>query len=535
MNRMKEPNKRFVLQFSQQERAIIVSISAESLSAARFPHDARDIGVCETHLSFVVLTGEFAYKIKKAVRLDFIDATALARRHELCDAELRLNRRYAPELYLQVVPIVVQDERLSFGANGDAVDYAVQMRQFDARDELQALLAQNAVATDDFAALADLVAEFHARAAAFKRTPPAGSDAFARKARENSASVLRRARLVEAEPEAAALERWTTARLASQLSQLEARERQGAIRECHGDLHTGNVIRWRGRLLPFDCIEFDTELRYIDVLNEIAFLTMDLIDRGRADLAFVFLNRYLERTGDYAGMPLLPDYLVYRALVRTKVELMLLEQHPQSDDTRGRALSLIRTASRCSRPATPTLIVMHGPSGSGKSWLSERLVPRLPAVRIRSDLERKRLAGLNPFAQSATGSDSGIYTIAFNTRTYDHLLDCARSCLRAGINAIVDAAFLKAHERRAFAELAREERTRFSILSCSADATTLAERIAQRRAARNDPSDADERVMQQQLATMEALGEDELPHALRIDTQKSDAVAKVTKRFHQQN
>jgi uncharacterized protein len=507
-----------------------VSISAESLSAALFPHDARDIRVCETHLSFVVLTGEFAYKIKKAVRLDFIDATALARRRELCEAELRLNRRYAPELYLQVVPIVVRDERLSFGANGDAVDYAVQMRQFDAGDELRALLARDAVDTDDFAVLADLVAEFHASAAVLDRTPPAGSAAFDRKARENTTSVLRRARLIDAEQEAAALERWTMARLASQRSQLEGRERQGAIRECHGDLHTGNVVRWRGRLLPFDCIEFDTELRYIDVLNEIAFLTMDLIDRARTDLAFVFLNRYLERTGDYAGMPLLSDYLVYRALVRTKVELISLEQHPQSDDTRGRALSLIRTASRCSRPATSTLIVMHGPSGSGKSWLSERLVPRLPAVRIRSDLERKRLAGLDPFERPSTEPDQGIYTIEFNERTYDHLLGCARSCLRAGINAIIDAAFLKAHERHAFAELAREERTRFFILSCSADATALAARIAQRRAARSDPSDADERVMERQLETMEPIAPDERDQTLFVNTQEPEALTKVLQR-----
>lgn len=505
-----------------------MSISAESLSAARFPHDTRHVRVCETHLSFVVLTGEFAYKIKKAVRLDFIDATALARRRELCEAELRLNRRYAPELYLQVVPVVVQDECLSFGANGDAVDYAVQMRQFDASDELQALLAQEAVDTDDLALLADLVAEFHASAAALDRTPPAGSEAFDRKARENTTSVLRRARLIDAEREAAALERWTAVRLASQRSQLEARERQGAIRECHGDLHTGNVVRWRGKLLPFDCIEFDTELRYIDVLNEIAFLTMDLIDRARADLAFVFLNRYFERTGDYAGMPLLPDYLVYRALVRAKVELMSLEQHPQSDDTRGRALSLTRTASRCSQPATPTLIVMHGASGSGKSWLSERLVPRLPAVRIRSDLERKRLAGMDPFVVGTP--DERIYTLEFNERTYDHLLESARGCLRAGITAIVDAAFLKHHERRAFAHLASEENARFLIVSCHAERAALAARIARRRAARNDPSDADERVMERQLETMEPIAPDERDQTLFVNTQEPQALNKVLQR-----
>jgi uncharacterized protein len=504
--------------------------TSEQLAAASFPHETGAIDVYETHLSIVVLTGEFAYKIKKAVRLDFIDTTSLERRRELCEEELRLNRRYAPELYLSVVPLTLESNRFHFGGTGVPIEYAVQMRQFDRQQELQALLDANAVGAAEIAKLAELLADFQGAAATLNEPEFWGTDAFLRKARENVASVARRAPRIDADADALQLNRWTEAALVRQLDVLRERERHGLVRECHGDLHSRNVVRWRSALIPFDCIEFDVELRFIDVLNDIAFLVMDLIDRDRDDLAFTLLNRYLERTGDYGGMDLLPCYLTYRALVRAKVELIALEQHPDSSESRQRALSLLQTALRITRPNVPTLILMHGVSGSGKSWLSEQLVPRVPALRIRSDLERKRLAGLAPLAQQTSAANERIYSIEFNERTYGHLLDCARACLRAKVSTIVDAAFLKAHERRAFATLAREESARFLILACHADLTTLAERIEQRHAARNDPSDADRSVLQRQLETMLPFDQDELAHVMRVDTRDHDEVSRALER-----
>lgn len=505
-------------------RRSLMSVSAQQLATARFPHATRAISVRETHLSLVVLTGDFVYKVKKALELDFIDTTDLEQRRALCEAELRLNRRYAEELYLRVVPIGRESNRLVFDGEGPAVEYAVQMRQFSSDEELQALLESRSVGVEDLTRLAERIADFHRAADVLPHAAAfTGTDSFMRKARENVASVVRKAGLLDATDTAAALEQWTQARLRADIELLRQRERDGCVRECHGDLHTGNIVRWRGELIPFDCIEFDPELRYIDVLSDVAFLVMDLIVRERTDLAFAFLNRYLERTGDYPGASLLPSYLVYRALVRAKVELITLEQTPSSERARATASALLAYAQRTSRSRTPILILMHGASGSGKSWLSTQLLTRQPALRIRSDLERKRLAGQDPFDHNAP-ADAQIYSLAFNERTYNRLAECARACLRAGLDTIVDAAFLKQDERARFAQLASAEGAGFAILSCHADQATLAERIARRRAARNDPSDATEEVMRQQLRTMEPIAQDEQAHTLAIDTREPNAV-----------
>lgn len=508
----------------------VPTLSRAQLLRASFPHETKAVELRETHLSYVVLTGQYAYKIKKALKLDFIDTSALDRRRALCKEELRLNRRYAPDLYLRVVPITKDGDAVHFCGDGPPIEYAVQMRQFDPDLELQALLRDDAVDEGQLSKLADCVAAFHAQATPLHEADGRGMQWFLRKAQENLTSLLTRASHLGNDARIAAIEAWTQRTLSEQAERLRERERSNSIRECHGDLHCGNVVRWQGRLIPFDCIEFDPELRFIDVLNDAAFLAMDLTARGRADLAFVFLSRYLERTGDYSGAPLLPIYLVYRALVRAKVELIAFEQHPDAWDILERAHAYIETAAAIVQPSRrPVLIIMHGASGSGKSWLSARLVPALTALRVRSDLERKRLAGIDPFDSSAKPPQD-IYTLEFNDRTYAHLLECARSCLRGGISTIVDAAFLKAQERRAFAELAREQNVSFTIVSCRADEQTLAARIAARRAARNDPSDANETIMQHQLRTMEPFADDERTHLLEVDTRAEEVVASVLAR-----
>lgn len=503
------------------------TVTRELLASAVFPHAPRDVRVCETHLSFIVLTGELAYKIKKAVSLDFIDTTSLERRHQLCEDELRLNQRYASDLYLRVVPVTFEAGTLHFAGSGEAVEYAVEMREFDSSEELAALVEAGAATEEDLSGLADCVADFHRRALPRRTDDDAATRAYVRKAQENLTAVAARAPAIGGETQVARLRKWTDERLARDLERLRSRECDGFVRECHGDLHSGNVVRWNGALMPFDCIEFDPELRFIDVLSDIAFLAMDLIAKDRVDLAFALLNRYLERNGDYQGVPLLPSYLVYRALVRTKVELIAFEQHPEAVDAAERARTYLSTALSVAHPdMKPALIVMHGASGSGKSWLSAQLVPKLPALRVRSDLERKRLAGIDPFDPSQEPNPD-IYTLEFNDRTYEHLRACAHACLRGGMSAIVDAAFLKAHERRTFAALAREQGATFSILSCRADPDTLAARIARRRLARNDPSDADEQVMRRQLATMEPFTQDELPHLIEADTRADDVLSRV--------
>jgi hypothetical protein len=222
----------------------------------------------------------------------------------------------------------------------------------------------------------------------------------------------------------------------------------GAIRVCHGDLHARNVVRWYGQLVAFDCLEFDPNLRWIDVMNDVAFLVMDLTAHGRKDLAFAFLNAYLERTGDYAGVRHLSFYSVYRALVRAMVDSLGAEKdsrHRQEFQVRLRMR--VKAAAAYVNRSAPTLFIMHGLSGSGKSWLSERLVPQLGAVRIRSDVERKRLGGIPPSVVRQVGFTQGLYTPEFSHRTYARLLECAESCLKGGVDVIVDAAFLSRGHR----------------------------------------------------------------------------------------
>jgi uncharacterized protein len=508
-------------------------ITCDQLLAAAFPHAALKVRICETHLSFVVLTGNIAYKVKKALKLDFIDASSLQRRRELSEEELRINRRFAAEIYLEVVPIVVIEGRLVFEAVGAPVEYAVKMRQFDEHEEMQALLRMNALTATDLARFGERIASIHATSDVLRKPNGRGTHAFVRKVQENLASISARAAILEAESQVSDLTRWSETTLQYRIDELLAREQNGFIRECHGDLHTGNIVRWNAELTAFDAIEFDVELRFTDVLNDAAFLWMDLLAKNHSDVAFSFLNRYLECTGDYAGLSLLCFYSVYRALVRAKVELISFEQRPNESTHADDARAFLCCAEALSKKRQSLLIVMHGASGSGKSWLSGQLVPALPAVRIRSDLERKRLAGIEP-ADLFVKAPQEIYSLEFNERTYAHLLECARRCLRGGLNVIVDAAFLKTHERLAFASMAREEDARFSILSCEADPQTLRSRIMQRNLARNDPSDADEHVMLHQLQTMDTFAPEEAPHILRVDTGATDAVSNALRHARSQ-
>ena len=320
-------------------------------------------------------------------------------------------------------------------------------------------------------------------------------------------------------PEMGQLVDWTHDYLHDSLSQLQLREQCGAIRECHGDLHARNIVRWRGQLIPFDGLEFDPRLRWIDVMNDVAFLVMDLMAHQRQDLAFAFLNTYLERTGDYDGVRHLAFYSVYRSLVRAMVDCMGAGNDlKHREDFQKRLRMRIQTANAFVNRAVPTLFIMHGVSGSGKSWMSERLVPQLGAIRIRSDVERKRLGGVSSSLLGNSGFEEGLYTPALSHRTYARLLECADQCLKGGFDTIVDAAFLHGADRRLFADLAAVGGFHFVILACEADLPVLTQRVEQRARQRIDQSDADLLVLNEQLSTAEALSASERRRAIMLNT-----------------
>lgn len=498
----------------------------ELLRPEAFPHAVTRLELRETHISWVVLTGPYAYKVKKPLKFDFIDASTLERRRQLCEDEVRLNRRLAPDLYIGVVAITRVDGRLMIGGRSKVVEYAVQMQQFAVEAELPQLLAHCDVSPAEIAALGESLARFHLQAATAPPSEvPQKTEQMYDCVLGNLAQLLTHLGPFAPAPELGRLVDWTHDNAHDLEPTFQMRERGGFVRECHGDLHAANIARWHDRLVAFDCIEFDSRLRWIDVMNDIAFLVMDLVSRQRADLAFLLLSRYLEITGDYEGVRVLPFYAVYRALVRAKVDAITAESVPAREtELRARLQHRIRAAAGWMTPRQPTLILMHGPSGSGKSWMSERLVPEVRAIRIRSDLERKRLAGVGATESAAAAVRQGIYSADFSHRTYSRLADCAENCLSAGLNVIVDAAFLEAADREVFRTLARHISAGFLIVSCQDDPIDLASHVLERAARHDDPSDATLAVLDKQLREIQPFEASEQQCVIPIEVTEPNAV-----------
>ncbi len=490
-----------------------------------YSHPVRQVDLLETHISCVLLTGDYAYKIKKPVKLGFLDFSSLEARRFYCDEELRLNRRTAPQLYLDVVAITGTPSAPVLGGVGVAIDYAIKMRQFSQEALFDRIAQRGELVARHIDVLAGEVVAFHARIERANAERPFGSaQGILASTVQNLSQMLE---LEDTGPECDLLHelrKWTENQHASLAEIFAARRRDGFVRECHGDLHLGNIALLNGVATPFDCIEFNEELRWIDVINEIAFLVMDLLNRGLADLAFRFLNAYLENTGDYSGMRVMRFYLVYRALVRAKVRRIRMFQPGIRTEDKSRAkqaygdyLSLAQKLTARFRPA---LIIMHGLAGSGKTTVSQSLLESFGAIRLRSDVERKRLHGLQPGARSNSCVEAGIYAAGSSDQTYAELARLTRELLAAGFPVIVDAGFLSRRRRDTFCQLAKDIQVSFAIASCTASETTLRNRIGLRDRAGKDASEAGLAVLDRQLATQERLASDEIDHAVIFEAER---------------
>ena len=492
---------------------------------ACYPHAVERVELLQTHISCVLLAGDYAYKIKKPVNLGFLDFSTLAARRHFCEEELRLNRRTAPALYLQVLAIGGSLSAPVLGGGGPAIEYALKMRRFAQDALLDCMARRGALAPQHVDALAQSLAAFHAEAERAGADRAFGTPAqILAPALQNFEQMLPLAR---AHAELALLARmrdWSMREHALLASVFEERKRDGWVRECHGDLHLGNIALLEGRPTPFDAIEFNPELRWTDVINDIAFLTMDLFDHALPRLAHRFLNTYLETTGDYAGVRVLRYYLVYRAMVRAKVSCLRAHQTgiaaSRQSGVEREVRRHLRLAERLAASAQPALAIMHGPSGSGKTTIARELAASLGAVRLRSDLERKRLHGLQASERSGSALYAGLYAPAASERTYARLAEHARASLEAGYPVIVDAAFLERAERERFAELARNAGATFVIVSCTAPAAVLRTRVALREREARDASEAGLAVLERQLVSAEPLTESEAASAMLIDAER---------------
>ncbi len=487
--------------------------------------------VVETHISSVILAGDRAWKIKKPVDFGFLDFTELARRVHFCHEELRLNRPLAGDLYLEVAEIRGTPEAPHIDGTGELLDAAVVMRRFADGAQLDQVLAREGLPLERMDELALRIAAFHAAAPRVARDSPLGEPAavYAPMA-QNFAQI---APLLEADDAAshARLERlraWTEAAFARLTPLLAARKAEGFVRELHGDMHLGNMALVDGRIVIFDAIEFNEGFRCIDVMSELAFLLMDLEDRGLPAHANRLLNRYLEHSGDYAGLALLRFYQVYRAMVRAKVALLGIASGASSEElaaARARYARYADLAERLTKPRRPRLIITHGPSASGKSHAALILAESAGLVRIRSDIERQRLFP----ERGAEGLLAGRYSTKASEATYARLFELASEVIKAGFGVILDATFLKAEKRQAARRLAEALGVPFHILSLSCHEATLRQRLIARAEAGGDPSEATLEVLEAQLQGAEALDEEErgLALPLRCDAPAEGQIAEL--------
>lgn len=468
---------------------------------------ARPVRLVETHVSWVLLDGEQAWKIKKPLRLGFLDFSSTEARRGACHEELRLNRRLAPRLYLDVVPVRGSPARPRLGGAGPVIDHALRMRQFPDDALLGRRLSEGRLDAATVDGLAATLGDFHLRA---PRAQPGSSYGAPAAVVAATAQVLAALARQGTDARLAPLAAWCATEGRRLRRRFEARRRDGWVREGHGDLHLDNLIVLDGRATAFDCLEFDPALRWIDVQADIAFACMDLHAHGRADLAWRLLDGWLQATGDHAGMAVHRYYLVYRALVRA---LVLAIRRSQGVAAAGP--DYLAVASRLALRGPPRLLITRGVSGSGKSHLALALVEAAGAVRLRSDVERKRLFGLGALQPSDAAR---AYSAQATRRTYAQLRGAARAVLAAGYPVIVDAAFLQASQRDAFRALARSMGVPFTLLDCYADPAVLRQRVRARLARGDDASEADLRVLEAQLARGEPLRPDEHAGCLRVDT-----------------
>ena len=505
------------------------TLTAALLEPRAYPHPVDDVRLIETRISWVFLAGDFAYKLKKPVSFGFLDFSSLEARRRFCFEELRLNRRFAPALYLDVVAIVRGPDGPCVAGAGEVLEFAVRMRRFADGALLAERAADGVVPRSLWWRLGADLARLHLalpRAPAddpdCEGVPPHFRDALAENLRQIRPYLRDRSDIdVLNVVEERSWADWR--RLESLLWRRHAAE---WVRECHGDLHLGNLLLEDERVLPFDCIEFSARLRWIDVMSEMAFLVMDCEARGVPAGGFVALNAWLEASGDYAGLGILDLCRCYRAVVRAKVAL-LAGRPPVESDSPAHLEFRRYAALACGfgQPRQRFLAITCGVSGSGKSTVALALAGELHAIRIRSDVERKRLFGLAADADTRLPGMPNVYTREAGGRTFARLEELAVMVIAAGHPVILDATFIQRGLRERFRALAVRLGVPFVVLHCDAPDEELRRRVAVRHAAGSDASEADIGVLESQLAVCEPPDPAREPGTLRVPGDDATSLA----------
>ena len=482
---------------------------------------AEPIKLVQTHVSYVVLTGEYAYKIKKAVNFGFLDFSSLEKRKHFCEEEIRMNRAIAPELYLEVVPITeIKPGKLVLEGDGEIVEYAVKMLQLPQENLLSELFSAGKLTEKHLEELGKTVADFHAVAITSDRITSFGE---VEKIRESFDSNYQQTEkyigIVQTKEQFDVTKKYTNNFFAEKKELFKQRRDNNKIKECHGDLHLRNIWWWQNKIRLFDRIEFNEPFRFVDVMYEIAFTVMDLDARGRSDFGNIFLNTYIEQTGDWEGLQVLPLYLSRQAYVRAKVTSFLLDDPnipPEvKEDSKKIAADYYRLAWEYTKSKPGKLILMSGLSGSGKTTVAKKLAKNIGAILIRSDAVRKHIAGI---ALDEKGGDD-LYSAEMNQKTYNRLLKLGIILAAIGFPVILDAKYDRTSLRQRAIDKAKSNGIPLQILHCSAPISVLKERLSQRT---RDISDATPDLLDKQIAATEAFTTTEKNYLLEIDTSSED-------------
>ena len=461
---------------------------SELLQRRAFAHAADDPRLIETHISWVILAGEYAYKLRKPVNFGFLDFSTLEKRRADCEAEVALNRRLCSDLYLGVVEVVERpDGSLAFGGSGTPVEPAVCMRRLPETSMLPILLERGRVDEHLMQRIAQRLAQFHAGAATGPGIDEYGDVALIR---ANWAENFSQVDAGGLDPfTRLALQSYVRRFLDDNVSLFEGRIASGRIRDGHGDLHAGSVCATRRQLYLFDCIEFNARFRCADVAAEVAFLAMDLEHFGRADLASAFVDAYVRASNDVDLLRLLEFYKCYRACVRGKVLRFRLSEPGLDAATSARLASDARAyfnlayaiASPVDRPA---LVVVMGLPASGKTTFAHALASHLGLIHLSSEVTRKQLPGVRPTLHAPDPFEDGMYSRASSRRTYAAMRRKAARWLRRGKSVVLDATYGQRAERAAVRQLARRAGALVSFVLCRADESVFRARLAERA---NDP------------------------------------------------
>ncbi|QSJ16862.1 AAA family ATPase [Nostoc sp. UHCC 0702] len=497
--------------------ATLPAIIQQMLQPGFYPHAVTEpIELIQTHISYVLLTGDYAYKLKKPVNFGFLDFSTLSKRQHFCHEELRLNQRGAAELYLEVLPVTLANEQYHLDGTGETVEYVLKMRQFPQDLLFSSLFEQGKLNEADLEELGRVVAEYHAQAQTNDYIRSFGEVPQVRAAfDENYEQSEKYIGGPQTQEQFTQTQQYTDKFFAERTELFASRIQNNYIRECHGDLHLKNIALWQDKITLFDCIEFNEPFRFVDVMYDVAFTVMDLEARKRQDLGNAFLNAYIEQTGDWEGLQVLPLYLSRQAYVRAKVTSFLLDDPsvPLSvkEEATKTASNYYKQAWEYTQPKQGQLILMSGLSGSGKSTTARYLALQLGAIQIRSDAVRKHLGGI---PLSERGGDD-LYTPEMTQKTYARLLNLGIILASQGFSVILDAKYDRQQLRLEAIALAEKHHLPLKIIHCTAPLDVVKERLVNRT---GDIADATVDLLESQLKQAETFSDAEKPYVQIWDT-----------------